>query len=73
MKPATDGAADVSGGAHHSHLGPAQIYAQGGGIDLHLATDHPGGMGVTGGEPLPVEGGGPHLLLLEQLEIFEDD
>ena len=71
--PAADSTADVTGGAHHSHLGLRQIDAKPGRVLLHLTADHPGRVGVAGGEALPLQQGGADLLELRQVEVLKND
>ena len=72
-EPAADGAANVTGGAHHGHGGLLEIDPEPRGFGFHLLTDDPGGVGVARGEALPLEGCAADLLFLEQVEVFEND
>ena len=72
-QPTADATADVTGGAHHRHLGGGEVDAKEWSVDFHLAADHPGGVRIPGGEPLPFQGGGSYLLKLREIEVFEDD
>ena len=73
LEPAAHRAADISGGSNHRHPGAAQIDAQPRRVVHHLLGDHPGGVGVTRGEPLPLQLGIADLLFLEEVEILEND
>ena len=73
LQPTADGGADITSGTNDGHLGFAEIDPETWSVVLHLTADHPGRVGVSGGEPLPIQGGAPHRLVLEQVEILEND
>ena len=54
-EPATDGTADITGGSDHSHFGRREVDTDLRSIVFNLLGDHPCGVGVTGGEALPIE------------------
>ena len=73
LQPAAHRAADIAAGSHHRDLGVGQIDTKPRRVVHNLLSDHPGGVGVARGEPLPLQLGVSNLLLLEQVEVLEND
>ena len=72
-KPATDGTADITGGSDHSHFGRREVDPDTWSIVFNLPGNHPCGVGVAGGEALPIKSCAAHRAVLQQVEILEND